>query len=211
MTVLATYDRILAQLMEATQVSEVLAIRDQVEHIKLHARQIKDRELLWRAIELQMRAERELGVMLVSIKEAGQIQEGRRGKKDQAVDSPRVTLEEIGVTKALSSKAQRAAAMHQDLFESSITSARDRIRSGKAITVDPISDGGVINGARAIMGSRVEPSDSLDYFPTPPWATRALIEKVLPQVACRDTGRQIAWEPACGEGHMAEVLAEYFA
>jgi hypothetical protein len=61
----------------------------------------------------------------------------------------------------------------------------------------------VINGARSIMGSRHEPDDSLDYFPTPPWATRALIEVVL--------GKNLnsIWEPACGEGHMAEVLREY--
>ncbi len=67
------------------------------------------------------------------------------------------------------------------------------------------------NGSRAIMGSRHEAPDSLDYFPTPPWATRALIEHVLPQVGRRgDCRRQTAWEPACGEGHIAEVLCEYF-
>lgn len=67
-------------------------------------------------------------------------------------------------------------------------------------------------GHRAIMGSRIEPADSLDFFPTPPWATRALIENVMPQIGRRgDLCRQMAWEPACGEGHIAEVLAEYFA
>lgn len=64
------------------------------------------------------------------------------------------------------------------------------------------------NGARAIMGSRQEPDDSLDYFPTPPWATRALCEHVLPRFC--SAASSAAWEPACGEGHMAEVLREYF-
>jgi hypothetical protein len=61
----------------------------------------------------------------------------------------------------------------------------------------------LVNGARSVMGSRVEPDGSLDFFPTPPWATRALVELVL--------GDQLGsiWEPACGEGHMAEVLREY--
>lgn len=63
------------------------------------------------------------------------------------------------------------------------------------------------NGARAIMGSRQEPDDSLDYFPTPPWATRALIERVLPQLGVKAIGR--TWEPACGEGHISGVLEEY--
>jgi hypothetical protein len=69
-----------------------------------------------------------------------------------------------------------------------------------------------INGARALMASRQEPADSLDYFPTPPFATRALIEHVLPVLGVQqsDLSRMIAWEPACGEGHMAEPLAEYF-
>lgn len=66
-------------------------------------------------------------------------------------------------------------------------------------------------GGLAITHNRVEPSDSLDFFPTPPWATRALVEHVLKHlrrdVHCK---LQTVWEPACGEGHMAEPLAEYF-
>jgi hypothetical protein len=66
-----------------------------------------------------------------------------------------------------------------------------------------------VNGARAIMAGRLEPDDSLDYFPTPPWATRALLEDVLPHLGIdpHDLGR--VWEPACGEGHISGVLAEY--
>jgi hypothetical protein len=60
------------------------------------------------------------------------------------------------------------------------------------------------NTSTAVMARRVEPPDSLDYFPTPPWATRALCEIVL-----RDFDLGSVWEPACGEGHMAEVLREY--
>lgn len=65
----------------------------------------------------------------------------------------------------------------------------------------------VIDAARAIAPGRSEPSDSLDYFPTPPWATRALIERVLPKLGVNDIGR--VWEPACGEGHISGVLQEY--
>lgn len=63
------------------------------------------------------------------------------------------------------------------------------------------------NGARSIMGSRQEPDDSLDFFPTPPYATRALVERVLPQLGIQKI--ETAWEPACGEGHIAGVLQEY--
>lgn len=65
-------------------------------------------------------------------------------------------------------------------------------------------------GARALMGSRHEPDDSLDYFPTPPWATRALMEHVFPQLGIAPTDLHSATDTACGEGHITGVLQEYF-
>lgn len=64
------------------------------------------------------------------------------------------------------------------------------------------------NRSSAVMQQRAEPHDSLDFFPTPPWATRALCEHVLGGKA-RLSVRSV-WEPACGMGHMARPLAEYF-
>jgi hypothetical protein len=57
------------------------------------------------------------------------------------------------------------------------------------------------------MAQRREPPGALDYFPTPPWATRALFRHVLPAIGV-DTISSV-WEPACGEGHMAMVVAEF--
>lgn len=65
------------------------------------------------------------------------------------------------------------------------------------------------SGHTAVMASRREAPDALDFFPTPPWATRALIEHVLPGGASR-YAQELCWEPAAGEGHMAEVLRERF-
>lgn len=47
---------------------------------------------------------------------------------------------------------------------------------------------------------------ALDYYPTPPWAARACAEVVLEI----DPDARVVEEPACGEGHMAAPLAEYF-
>lgn len=68
------------------------------------------------------------------------------------------------------------------------------------------------NRSSAVMQQRSEPHDSLDFFPTPAWATRALIEHVLIGGGWRaDTlAAMSCWEPACGEGHMARPLKEYF-
>lgn len=66
------------------------------------------------------------------------------------------------------------------------------------------------HGARAVMASRKERVDLADFYPTPPWATRALCEIVLPHAGVVIPSARIAWEPACGEGHMEDVLREYF-
>lgn len=63
------------------------------------------------------------------------------------------------------------------------------------------------NRSSAVMNQRAEPADSLDYFPTPPWATRALCEYLGHTFKI---SRQTVWEPACGEGHMVRPLGEYF-
>lgn len=65
-------------------------------------------------------------------------------------------------------------------------------------------------GSTSVMARRREPPTSLDFFPTPPWSTRALIERVLRPRGLK-VERTCVWEPACGEGHMAAVLGETFA
>lgn len=64
------------------------------------------------------------------------------------------------------------------------------------------------NTSSAVMAQRVEPPDSLDFFPTPPWGTRALCNFLEGEVGCLDG--LSCWEPACGEGHMVRPLKEYF-
>lgn len=65
------------------------------------------------------------------------------------------------------------------------------------------------NRSSAVMEQRAHRApDSLDYFPTAPWATRALCEFL--QLQGMDLGQLSVWEPACGEMHMARPLFEYF-
>ena len=64
------------------------------------------------------------------------------------------------------------------------------------------------NKTHAVMAQRHEPHDSLDDFPSPPWATRALCQWLDDRKYPLAT--QAAWEPACGAGHMALPLMEYF-
>lgn len=62
------------------------------------------------------------------------------------------------------------------------------------------------NTSHAVMAQRHEADDSLDDFPSPPWAARALMEYVLPDV--RDTS---CWEPAANRGYLIKGLEPYFA
>lgn len=64
------------------------------------------------------------------------------------------------------------------------------------------------NTSSAVMAQRREPPGSLDFFPTPPWATRALLEQLY-KLGFRFAGNTV-WEPACGEGHMVRPLSEQF-
>lgn len=67
--------------------------------------------------------------------------------------------------------------------------------------------------SRAVMNQRHAAPAGLDFFPTPPWATRALLTHCLPGMlrefsTLRAHGR--AWDPCCGAGHMSGVLGERF-
>ncbi len=74
------------------------------------------------------------------------------------------------------------------------------------------------NRSTAVMQRRSAAApDTLDYFPTPPWATRALLRFLKSaEMSAICGGRQYplelmsAWEPACGELHMSKVLKETF-
>jgi hypothetical protein len=57
------------------------------------------------------------------------------------------------------------------------------------------------------MSSRAEPRDSLDDFPTPPWAGRALMHHVLCVKSYRRTS---LWEPAVNRGFLLRGLVDYF-
>ena len=63
-----------------------------------------------------------------------------------------------------------------------------------------------MNTSSAVMAQRHEAPDSLDDFPPPPWATRALLERLTPIMRPDMT----AWEPAANRGYMVAPLRERF-
>lgn len=64
------------------------------------------------------------------------------------------------------------------------------------------------NTSSAVRAQRSEPHDSLDDFPTPPWAGRALVRHLR---LLDTTRRRALWEPACNRGSLVRGLSDGFA
>lgn len=66
------------------------------------------------------------------------------------------------------------------------------------------------NTSSAVMQQRHEAHDSLDDFPTPPWATRALCEFLTKGAPSLPLDMYSCREPAANRGHMVHPLRGYF-
>lgn len=134
-------------LAELRRVDEVHNVRDKAERMKLYGRQVKDRSIIADATEVILRAERRLGELLIEGRAAGQIGTGRPSKsnldeaeENGAAEAPfqRVTLEEIGISKKLSSRAQKLASVASPIFEEGVEAARIQVLGGGAWAVNPL-------------------------------------------------------------------------
>lgn len=62
-----------------------------------------------------------------------------------------------------------------------------------------------------VMNERHQAADSLDYFPTPPWATRAVLHELLKRLRLSQPLDQcIVRDPCVGGGHMLPPLRDVF-
>jgi hypothetical protein len=210
---LLRYDVARQAIAEARTIDEVRDWEDKVAAVREYARRAKNRDMEIDAAEIRVRAQRRRGELLAEMKASGLLQRGRE-KTSSVDDISRITLADLDTTPNESSQSQKLAAIAPDAFERLAARVRERLAADdKLHTFDVLRErDGPVHGARSVMGSRQEPDDSLDYFPTPPWATRALAEIVLPHLGVdwRTSGDWPAvWDPACGEGHITGVLEEY--
>jgi N6-adenosine-specific RNA methylase IME4 len=142
MTTLAQYEHARHALADATRIDQVLPILDEIEHVKLYAKQIADRELLADASTFQMRAERRLGIVISAAKEAGHFREGRPRKNGSDEEQfPSATLAEVGVDRKLSARAQKAGGIAERAFEAMVAARREQIAAGASkIALDPVAE-----------------------------------------------------------------------
>ena len=116
---LVQYDVAMSALsiaLNSRHVDVVMKSRESLEFIKLRARQLNDRKLLADATEFHMRVERWLGALLIEEKKAGHLPEGRPRKCAPGQLRP-ISLKDAGISKHLSMKAQHAASLDQDVFD----------------------------------------------------------------------------------------------
>lgn len=133
MSALTTYDIARAAIAQATAIQQIVPLIDEFEVAKLRAKQIKDQALLADATEFQMRAERRLGEVLAQAKAEGLFRQGRQ--KEKKSDEPtfsRPTLQEAGIDKYLSQRAQGRASISEQAFDAMVRATREQIAAGKA-------------------------------------------------------------------------------
>jgi hypothetical protein len=145
MNPLANYDAACYALAQAASVDEVLNIRDQAEAMRAYGRQAKNRELETYAQEIRLRAERKLGGLIIQQKETvGLAPAGRPPKSvvadDQLNKVP--TLAEMGISKDLSSRAQKLAAVPEAEFEANIVEHKQRIAAENARVINKLEKAG---------------------------------------------------------------------
>jgi N6-adenosine-specific RNA methylase IME4 len=136
-TSLAQYERARAALAEIKSLPDAVTYVRGVEHLRLHAKQVRDRALMAEAAEIQFRAEVKLGQMLIEAKEAGQLRDGRPKKND--ANSESFSLRDINLTPRESMAAQQKASISERAQLAMIERMREKILSGGATVIDQVS------------------------------------------------------------------------
>ena len=107
MTALIAYEAALRALAEAWRVDEVKNIRDKMTAMQAYARQAKDSEMMDRATDIRLRAERRAGGLLAEM--AGRHERQGQGRQSKGNPELPLRLVDLDVTKMQSSRWQKLA------------------------------------------------------------------------------------------------------
>lgn len=188
MAELVKYEEARRLLAEAVAVDEVQAIRSKAEAMRAYARQAKDRDMEIAAAQIRFRAERRLGELIIAQKETVGLNRGSAGagrpslggtETEQPKDG-RPTLEQAGIDRKLSSRAQRMAAIEPDRFEVLLERHREEVEAGNnKVSVDLMRTSAEADGRERRRALQQALSDETAKLPTgrrfpviyadPPW------------------------------------------
>ncbi len=100
------------------------AVGDKAELLRHYARMSRDRDLEISAVEVRVRAERQLGRMLRELKVSGLLRDRRPSEAEKA-GGDIVTLDELGLSRKDSMRAQRMAERPERDFERAVAAWRE--------------------------------------------------------------------------------------
>lgn len=125
-TELVKYEAARAALAAAHRVDEVKNIRDKAEAMAAYARQAKDTDLIQKATEIKVRAERRCGELLRATAANGQRATKTSGPPRHVSNDAThaATLAGMGLTRDESSRYQRLADMPAEHFEAAVETAK---------------------------------------------------------------------------------------
>lgn len=141
---LVRYEQAVRALAACKAVDEVKSWADKAAAMQAYGRMAKDKTMEVDAAEIRIRAERRLGEMIAAQKASGGLNRGVQlrgttdGKSSVVVTDDRrerPTLADAGISKDLSSRAQKLAAVPEAEFEAEVGQWRDRVSAeGKRVS-----------------------------------------------------------------------------
>jgi len=139
-TELTKYNAACTALAEARTVDEVKDMRDKAFAMQAYAKQAKNRQLETDAAEIRIRAERRLGEMLVEApKNKGATGSKVTGSKREPLKDKTPTLSDMGITKKLSARSQKIAAIPAPEFEAKVAGWREKVATEDKVKADILS------------------------------------------------------------------------
>lgn len=134
---LVRYEAACAAIAACKSVDEVKTWADKAAAMQAYGRMAKDKTLEVSAAEIRIRAERRLGEMLAATKASGGLSRGaadmggnqHTGKLVRSSPRTAPKLANVGISKNLSSRAQKLAAVPPAEFEAEVGEWRDRVQA----------------------------------------------------------------------------------
>lgn len=119
---LAHFDRAKQEIALCATIAEAKQFRDKVDAVRHFAKLSKDRELVDRATEFRLRAERRMGELLAEMEERGEKATQAKGRPSKA--SGATTLPKLGLSRDEAARAKKLAGSTETSFERAIETAK---------------------------------------------------------------------------------------
>lgn len=181
-TQLIKYEAACRAIAECKSVDEVKSWADKAAAMQAYGRMAQDKTMEVDAAEIRIRAERRLGEMLAD----ADLQKGGRpaqetGRQQRPVSAP--TLAQAGISKDLSSRAQKLAAVPEAEFESALAEKRERDRKEGARVSAKLEKAGakVLNAKSAAEQERQQAQEDA-YGDTDPLDMLESMQKQLEEL-----------------------------